>query len=247
MNIVICDDDDKVIKNVANVCRNVLLVKSKISAFRSAESLIQNLTNDEELVDLFILDIEMPGKNGLWLKKELEQYRYGSSIIFLTSHDEMIQEAFGRYVIGFVDKVSFDKNTNALADKLRLFEQVESGKRVVNLKDELGSFCIQYDRIIKIMSEHVYTYIEYTTGKIVNGLFMTDKKLVRRSLKDWEVELGNSFLRISKSCIVNMEYIQRLDHKVILKDGSEISIPRSNINKCRDCYFEFCKTKMKWN
>ncbi len=97
------------------------------------------------------------------------------------------------------------------------------------------------------MSEHVYTYIEYTTGKIVNGLFMTDKKLVRRSLKDWEVELGNSFLRISKSCIVNMEYIQRLDHKVILKDGSEISIPRSNINKCRDCYFEFCKTKMKWN
>lgn len=65
MNIVICDDDDKVIKNVANVCRNVLSVKSKISAFRSAESLIQNLTNDEELVDLFILDIEMPGKNGL--------------------------------------------------------------------------------------------------------------------------------------------------------------------------------------
>ena len=54
MNIVICDDDDKVIKNVANVCRNVLSVKSKISAFRSAESLIQNLTNDEELVDLFI-------------------------------------------------------------------------------------------------------------------------------------------------------------------------------------------------
>ena len=84
MNIVICDDDDKVIKNVANVCRNVLSVKSKISAFHSAESLIQNLTNDEELVDLFILDIEMPGKNGLWLKKELEQYRYGSSIIFLT-------------------------------------------------------------------------------------------------------------------------------------------------------------------
>lgn len=118
MNIVICDDDDKVIKNVANVCRNVLSVKSKISAFHSAESLIQNLTNDEELVDLFILDIEMPGKNGLWLKKELEQYRYGSSIIFLTSHDEMIQEAFGRYVIGFVDKVSFDKNTNVLADKL---------------------------------------------------------------------------------------------------------------------------------
>lgn len=48
MNIVICDDDDKVIKNVANVCRNVLSVKSKISAFHSAESLIQNLTNDEE-------------------------------------------------------------------------------------------------------------------------------------------------------------------------------------------------------
>lgn len=33
MNIVICDDDDKVIKNVANVCRNVLSVKSKLVLF----------------------------------------------------------------------------------------------------------------------------------------------------------------------------------------------------------------------
>ena len=66
--------------------------------------LLKNLDKIEGDIDLFILDIEMPGRDGLWLRKELERYRYGSSIIYLTSHDELVQEAFGRYVIGLLIK-----------------------------------------------------------------------------------------------------------------------------------------------
>lgn len=247
MNIVICDDDMQIIKEVVEVCKQTLADKASFYLFQSAESLIKNLSNIDGIIDLFILDIEMPGKSGLWLKKELEQYRYGSSIIYLTSHDELVQDAFGRYVIGFVDKISFNKDKNVLAEKVRLFEEVEKGRQNLCLKDDNGIFYIQYDKIIKITSEHVYTYIEYATGKIINGNFCTESQLVRKSLKEWEKELGNDFLRVGKQCIINMEYIYRMDRKVIMKDGSEIVIPRANVKKCMESYFDYCKRKMKWD
>lgn len=246
MNIVICDDDKNIIEEVAAVCKECLSESVSIYAFQSAESLLQNLTNEDYVIDLFILDIEMPGKNGFWLKQELERYRYGSSIIYLTSHDELVQDAFGRYVIGFVDKVSFHKDKNKLIEILKNFEEMEQKREAIYIRDESGSFYIQKDCIIMVTSEHVYTYLKYATGKIVDGHIMIENKLVRKSLREWESELGDNFLRVGKSCIVNMDYILRIDRTMLLKDGTTLNIPRANLNKCQDSYFEFCKRRMKW-
>lgn len=60
MNIVICDDDKNIIEEVAAVCKECLSENVSIYAFQSAESLLQNLTNEDYVIDLFILDIEMP-------------------------------------------------------------------------------------------------------------------------------------------------------------------------------------------
>lgn len=159
----------------------------------------------------------------------------------------MIHEAFGRNVIGFVDKVKFYKDDDILISKLKIFEKTLENKSIISIRDEDGSFYIQKDRIILIKSEHVYTIVEYSTGKMNGGYLESDKKLLRKTLKNWEVDLNNDFLRISKSVIVNMDYISRMGREIILKNGACLSIPRANYNKCEDAYFEFCKRKMKWN
>lgn len=123
MKIVICDDEHEVLEKVAQICKKSFLSKVTIYAFPSAESLLKNLSSDMGTIDLFILDIEMPGKSGLWLKHELELNWYESSIIYLTSHEELIHEAFGRNVIGFVDKVKFYKDDDILISKLKIFEK----------------------------------------------------------------------------------------------------------------------------
>lgn len=247
MEIVICDDEHEVLEKVAQICKKSFLSKVTIYAFPSAESLLKNLSSDMGTIDLFILDIEMPGKSGLWLKHELELNWYESSIIYLTSHEELIHEAFGRNVIGFVDKAKFYKDDDILISKLKIFEKSLENKSIISIRDEDGSFYIQKDRIILIKSEHVYTIVEYSTGKMNGGYLESDKKLLRKTLKNWEVDLNNDFLRISKSVIVNMDYISRMGREIILKNGACLSIPRANYNKCEDAYFEFCKRKMKWN
>lgn len=246
MNIVICDDERKVIEDVGSICREYLSPDVKLYGFRSAESLLKNLDKIDGDIDLFILDIEMPGRDGLWLRKELERYRYGSSIIYLTSHDELVQEAFGRYVIGFVDKVSFLNDKNKLVDKLKLFEQETKADETIRVKYDQKVLFIQKRKIILIEAEHVYSNLEYVIDEKINGSFVTERKLIRKSLKEWEDELGNNFIRISKRYIINLDYEQRINQDIVLKNGKELKIPKVNQKKCRDSYYNYCNRKMKW-
>lgn len=246
MNIVICDDERKVIEDVGSICRECLSPDVKLYGFQSAESLLKNLDKIEGDIDLFILDIEMPGRDGLWLRKELERYRYGSSIIYLTSHDELVQEAFGRYVIGFVDKVSFLNDKNKLVDKLKLFEQETKADETIRVKYDQKVLFIQKRKIILIEAEHVYSNLEYVIDEKINGSFVTERKLIRKSLKEWEDELGNNFIRISKRYIINLDYVQRINQDIVLKNGKELKIPKVNQKKCRDSYYNYCNRKMKW-
>lgn len=246
MNIVICDDERKVIEDVGSICREYLSPDVKLYGFRSAESLLKNLDKIDGDIALFILDIEMPGRDGLWLRKELERYRYGSSIIYLTSHDELVQEAFGRYVIGFVDKVSFLNDKNKLVDKLKLFEQETKADETIRVKYDQKVLFIQKRKIILIEAEHVYSNLEYVIDEKINGSFVTERKLIRKSLKEWEDELGNNFIRISKRYIINLDYVQRINQDIVLKNGKELKIPKVNQKKCRDSYYNYCNRKMKW-
>lgn len=246
MNIVICDDERKVIEDVGSICREYLSPDVKLYGFRSAESLLKNLDKIDGDIDLFILDIEMPGRDGLWLRKELERYRYGSSIIYLTSHDELVQEAFGRYVIGFVDKVSFLNDKNKLVDKLKLFEQETKADETIRVKYDQKVLFIQKRKIILIEAEHVYSNLEYVIDEKINGSFVTERKLIRKSLKEWEDELGNNFIRISKRYIINLDYVQRINQDIVLKNGKELKIPKVNQKKCRDSYYNYCNRKMIW-
>lgn len=246
MNIVICDDERKVIEDVGSICREYLSPDVKLYGFRSAESLLKNLDKIDGDIDLFILDIEMPGRDGLWLRKELERYRYGSSIIYLTSHDGLVQEAFGRYVIGFVDKVSFLNDKNKLVDKLKLFEQETKADETIRVKYDQKVLFIQKRKIILIEAEHVYSNLEYVIDEKINGSFVTERKLIRKSLKEWEDELGNNFIRISKRYIINLDYVQRINQDIVLKNGKELKIPKVNQKKCRDSYYNYCNRKMKW-
>ncbi len=246
MNIVICDDERKVIEDVGSICREYLSPDVKLYGFRSAESLLKNLDKIDGDIDLFILDIEMPGRDGLWLRKELERYRYGSSIIYLTSHDELVQEAFGRYVIGFVDKVSFLNDKNSLIEKLKHFEQETKADETIRVKYDQKVLFIQKRKIILIEAEHVYSNLEYVIDEKINGSFVTERKLIRKSLKEWEDELGNNFIRISKRYIINLDYVQRINQDIVLKNGKELKIPKVNQKKCRDSYYNYCNRKMKW-
>lgn len=56
------------------------------------------------------------------------------------------------------------------------------------------------------------------------------------SLKDLELELTPDFFRISRNCIINMNFIDTINTKhsfIMLTDGSKLSVSKSKIRKLK--------------
>lgn len=185
--------------------------------------------NSIELINLYnphliFLDIQLRGENGFDL---LEQIENSIKIIFVTAFDEYAIRAFE---VNAIDYLLKPVNPERLkASITRLINRDDVHKNAVRCYEYTDSIYVQINnytsRFVKISS---ITFIE-PVGNYTN-IFTTDGKhcLVLKTLKLWQEELPtNNFVRIHRSCIINIEQVDRIEiysnsqHRVFLKNTSK--------------------------
>ena len=105
--IAVCDDSSNVrefIKDCADVFFGEKGFRYTVMFYRSGDDLLEKLATKELTINLLFLDIEMPGTDGIKVKEALEENKFVEKIIFVTSHTETMQLAFGMKVVGFLGK-----------------------------------------------------------------------------------------------------------------------------------------------
>ena len=100
MKIAICDDVIEEQNELQTFCQQ--LGYCDISLFSCGEDFLN--APDSSQFHLLFLDIEMKGLTGIELKALLEKTNPSIFIVFTTTHEEMMPEAFGRNVISFLTK-----------------------------------------------------------------------------------------------------------------------------------------------
>lgn len=246
MITVICDDDVIDAAHVEQLCRNMATEDDEIYTYTDSLQLYQWLMQDEREVDLFILDIEMPQMDGIELKQQISRMSIDTRIIFLTNHIESMNEAFGRYVIGFVDKGNYEKR---LKDFIKEIQDELSQTEVVNLVEDGRVYTFRQKEIIKIEARHVYTRIEivqyYDKAK---EHWVTENREPRISLREWEKTLDSEeFYRINRSLIVNFRNVKRINHCNELEfiTGECYGIPVKKRKIVRTAYNLYCMRKAR--
>ena len=185
MFIGICDDDNIMRERIERVCKDVTKKYNE-------EKIIKKHKDGQEItdqnIDILILDIEMPMVGGIAVKEKLENAKSNTVIIFATSHEEMMAQAFGVNVIGFVTK-------KYIEDQLPVV--LERALKIVRgtvLIEGIDSRNIEY-----IKSEHIYCNLYLTDGQ---------EFLLRESMKALEDRLETvGFIKIFRGCLVNMEQV----------------------------------------
>lgn len=102
MKIAICDDDKnarEVLKTCCGRFAAEFQIDCQVAEYASGEELLRDSSSD-----VLLLDVEMPGMNGIAVKNFLQNQRAMTRILFVSSHEEAITEAFGREVYGFLYK-----------------------------------------------------------------------------------------------------------------------------------------------
>ena len=202
MKIVICDDREFELKILKKLCEEYV-------SEHIPEAEIVCTANPGRIAaedpDILILDIEMPEKSGIEIKNELANDDR-PLIIFATAYFEFMKEAFGRNVIGYMEKpvkkYEFNNYMKAAVNILSL-------ETVIHIDSETE---VKSKDVLLIGTDNGYTEVEMITGRKITG--------IRKSMKAWEEELQQyGFMRISEGCIINCRYVKGFEgDNVVIKD-----------------------------
>lgn len=224
MIIGICDDENCMREQVAMVCKEVV---EKYNTDIQIESFSDGKQVIEKEFDILILDIEMEGVDGISVKNIFQNRKKDTIIIFVTSHDEMMSQAFGVNVIGFVTKCYLKSQLPVILNS--------AIKRVMNTVNIDG---IDSRKICYIEAEHVYNILHLEDGSEMS---------VRRTSAQLEMALTSvGFIRIHRTYIINMAYVEHIKDKTIVVNGCELPVSSRLKSGFKKEYSKYCRENARF-
>ena len=210
MKILIVDDEALARERLCALVEQfpAYQVVGQASDGKSALSQIETLEPD-----VVLLDIRMPGMDGLQVARALNQTRLPPAVIFTTAFSEHAVSAFDTIASGYLLKpIKRDKLGDALQNARRpskaqldtLQQQADGGSKqrshiVANTRE--GQVRIPVEDIIYFLADQKYTTVYHLQGEV----------LIEESLRHLEDDLVPPFLRIHRKVLVNTSYIIGLE------------------------------------
>ena len=232
--IAICDDDERIrefIQDCVNEFFSVSGAQYNFILCKNGEELDKKLSSGDVSINILFLDVEMPGKTGIEIKNSLQKNTAVEKIIFITSHTEAMQQAFGLRVVGFMNK-PLDKKL--VCEWIRNIYKEYSSKEGISFGDKVYN----YDDILYIKSDGNYLVAKLSNGK--------ETASERMGVTSFLKKLENRFVRIHRSYIVNLSHVQRIKYNEICIDNEEaIPLGRSFSEDVKNKYDDYVLAKVK--
>lgn len=195
--------------------------------------------------DLALLDISVPGMNGIEVARHISVFDSPPAILFCTAYDQYAIQAFEAGAVGYLMKpVRLEKLGLALASasrvsKLQLSQlpdteiqtPVEASSETLKVKSQRGIELIPLDEVFCFVADG-----KYVTAKHANG-----ESLLEDSLTQLEERWSKQFVRCHRSALVRIDAIQSFnksaDGTSFLKlcDQEEtVPVSRRHLQEIRD-------------
>lgn len=233
INFIMCDDNryvrdlnEKIISKIAMPYDFNYTVHS----FEGYNSGLKKLINKPSDIKIYILDLELPGKSGLDIAREIRKVDWDSIIIILTSHDELELKLLKEklLILDFISK--FDDYENRLTETINMVINKLDSKKMINFKSRRELHHVLLDNIYYIYKDN------YSDKSII---VTNDKNFpVNESLTSLIKKLDNRFYQAHRACYVNLDKIDSVDFKnsIIYFDNNTSTdyLSRNNKKGLRD-------------
>ncbi|HMM46903.1 MAG TPA: LytTR family DNA-binding domain-containing protein [Thiobacillaceae bacterium] len=160
-------------------------------------------------VDAVLLDIRMPGMDGLECAAHLNQLSNPPAIIFSTAYDAYACQAFDLNAVDYLVKpVRADRLVRAMSRARRLNAAALDDLRAAHPKARMHLSVNEKGRIVLIpVPDILYLRAEL---KYITVRTATREFLIEESLTRLEAEFGETFVRIHRNCLVARERIREI-------------------------------------
>ena len=234
IQIGLCDDDLAILSQLQvllgryQVERNAEITSA---AFQSPLELLAEIEKGMRF-DILLLDVIMPGENGIDAAREIRRYDNNVKIIFLTSSSEFAVESYTVGAYFYQLKPIWEENFFRLMDAVIAECEKSSGMSLI-LRCKNGITRVELDKL---------EYCE-VLGRAL-WLHLTDGTVLESSggMEHLCDQLANcdNFLRIHRSYLVNLDHIKSIVPKTITMDSlAELPVPRGKYAELKDLYLEY--------
>lgn len=181
--------------------------------FVSAEEFLFHYAEHKDY-DILLLDIEMPGMDGVTMARRIRKENETVQIVFITGYSEYISEGYEVAALHYLMKpVNTDKLHQVLdraADKLQRNERCLT----LELSGEVVRLPLYQIRWAEVRQNYltIHAKVDYT---------------VKMTLSELESRLDDRFFRAGRSFIINLTEVRSVTRQEVrLSDGTAVPLPR---------------------
>ena len=235
MQIAVCDDEmdarDLYAEKVKQLCPQADLVQ-----YASGEEVLMA----DRPPDILLLDIQMPGSNGMETAQRLRSRGMDTIIIFVSALEDYVFQAFDVGAFHYLVK-PFDnrKFAQVLARAVRQYEDDRQRNANQDRKKDTPNLVITSGgKHITIQMEDI-VYAEVYNRKMILHTMDSDIEYYGK-MKELEKKVGEDFYRPHRAYLVNMNYIRKYDARTIYLKKGQALMAKQN-------YGDFVRKFLKYN
>jgi two-component system LytT family response regulator len=228
--LIIDDEDDArdILERVLLRLENIDIIGKTSTADEGFEMILKLKP------DIAFLDIQMPGKDGFMLVRQLKSFNIKTTVIFVTAHVEYAIEALKVAAFDYLLKpVEFtdlkttiqrfreEKLNEMNEQKVDILLDMLNKKDKISFNTRTGYIYVKPEDIVYCEADVNYTTIYFGGSR---------KEVVTINIGKMEEMLDKSrFYRISRSHLINLEYLVKADRKLkcceLYKNNEKFCIP----------------------
>lgn len=217
INIAICDDEKmqvELLEKYVNSWAKINNKKINIKKFYTGDAFHFNWSEDKRC-EILLLDIEMPGINGVELARRIREEDEIINIIFVTAITDHIGEGYDVSAINYLIKPIKEEKLHECLDIA-----------INKIPKEANWILIEEDGEIIRIKETDILFVESFSHRVeINTL--DENYTIRKNIGVMEKELNEDlFIRCHRSYIVSLLHIKTIGRDEIQLDNGEI-IPLS--------------------
>lgn len=237
--IAVCDDNrqyaDLLVEKLRELCARYLneqILCRVESPFYSAKDVLSYLTGHS--IQVLFLDIDMPGKSGFELAKELSRRFPETVILFVSAYDQFVYSSFEYSPFRFLRKKHLSEELEPAFQKVMdkcLYER----EKMSFLTTE-GEITLRVSEIVSIESDKNYILL-HTTDSTYR---------YRGTIGEAEEKTAPfDFVRISSGMIVQMSQIDSANNEgeIRLRNGMTVYASRRKLPAFRQAYLNYTRRR----